>query len=99
MTISFQGSAPALQSASYIVPLHQAVFLDLVGGKAHNLYRVLELGLRVPCGFVVTTRAFEAHLEENDLAVRIHALSQRKTRQLSSQSGLVRDQQLSARIH
>jgi rifampicin phosphotransferase len=99
MTTSFVRAAPLLQSASYIVPLNQAILLDLVGGKAHNLYRVQELGLRVPGGFVVTTRAFEAHLEENDLAVRIHALSQRKTGQLSTQSGRDHDRQLSARIH
>ena len=96
MTTSSLRAAPALQSASYIVPLDQATLLELVGGKAHNLCRVSELGLRVPSGFVVTTRAFEAHLEENDLAVRIHALSQRKTGQLSGES-LMR--QLSARIH
>ena len=99
MTTSALRAAPALQSASYIVPLDQATLPELVGGKAHNLCRVSELGLRVPGGFVVTTRAFEAHLEENDLAVRIHALSQRKTGQLSSQCGLGRDRQLSARIH
>jgi len=99
MTTSFLRAAPALQSASYIVPLDRATLLDLVGGKAHNLYSVLELGLRVPQGFVITTKAFEAHLEENDLVVRVEALSQRKTEPLSSHCHLVRDRQLSARIH
>lgn len=82
----------ALQNGSHIVPLNDATVLELVGGKAHNLCRVFELGLRVPDGFVVTTQAFEAHLEENDLAVKIHALAQRKIGQLSSQ-------EVSARIH
>jgi rifampicin phosphotransferase len=91
MTTSSLRAAPALQSSSYIVPLDRATLLDLVGGKAHNLCRVLELGLRVPGGFVVTTRAFEAHLQENDLAVRINAFS--------SQCGLGNDRQLSERIH
>ncbi len=86
MTTSFLQATPALQSTGYIVPLEDATLLDLVGGKAHNLYRVSKLGLRVPDGFVVTTNAFDAHLEENDLAVRIRALS-------------LHDQQLSARIH
>ena len=99
MTTSSLRAAPALQSSTYIVPLKHATLLDLVGGKAHNLCRVFELGLRVPGGFVVTTRAFEAHLEENDLAVGIHALSQRKIGQRSSQGGLAHDRQLSARIH
>ena len=92
MTSSLR-AAPALHSASYIVPLDRARLPELVGGKAHNLYRVLELGLRVPGGFVVTTRAFEAHLEENYLAAKIHALSQRQTGQLSSQ------RQLATHIH
>jgi pyruvate,water dikinase len=96
MTTSSLRVAPAVQS---IVPLDHATDLDLVGGKAHNLYRVLKLGLRVPGGFVVTTRAFETHLEKNDLAARIHALSQRKTGQLSSQGGLDHDRELSAHIH
>jgi len=84
-------AAPAPKSSSYMVSLDHATRLDLVGGKAHNLHRVLKLGVRVPGGFVVTTRAFEAHLQENDLAVRINAFS--------SQCGLGRDRQLSASIH
>ena len=76
MTTSAVRAAPALQSAGYIVPLDEATLPELVGGKAHNLCRVSELGLRVPSGFVVTARAFESHLEENDLAVRIRALPQ-----------------------
>ena len=71
-------AAPAPQSSRFIVSLSDATLLDLVGGKAHNLWRASELGLRVPDGFVVTTRAFEAHLDENDLAGKIRALSQRK---------------------
>ena len=68
---------PALKSAGHIVPLDEATVPELVGGKAHNLFRVSELGLRVPSGFVVTARAFESYLEENELAVRIRALTQR----------------------
>jgi rifampicin phosphotransferase len=75
MTNSSLRATAAQPSASYIVPLDEATLPELAGGKAHNLYRVLKLGLRVPTGFVVTTRAFETHLEENDLAVKIQALS------------------------
>lgn len=74
MTTSFLRAVPALQTAGYIVPLDGATHLDLVGGKAHNLYRVMQLGLRVPAGFVVTTNAFEAHLADNDLAEKINAV-------------------------
>jgi len=84
MTTPAFRAAPALHTDRYIVPLDQATLPEFAGGKAHNLYRVLKLGLRVPDGFVVTTNAFETYLEENDLAERIHTLSQ---------------QQLSARIH
>jgi rifampicin phosphotransferase len=94
MTTSALRAAPALQSAGYIVALDEATLPELVGGKAHNLYRVSELGLRVPSGFVVTARAFEAHLEENDLAVSIRALLHR-----SGECGLGRQRQSSARIH
>jgi rifampicin phosphotransferase len=75
MTTPQLRAAPALR---YIAPLDQATLPDLAGGKAHNLYRVMKLGLRVPDGFVVTTHAFESYLEANDLAARIEALSQRR---------------------
>ena len=84
MTTPALQSARTLQSAFYIVPLDQALLPELVGGKAHNLHRVMKLGLRVPDGFVVTTSAFESYLEENELAEKIRELSQR---------------QLSSRIH
>lgn len=92
MTTPSLRAAPAPHRARYIVSLDQATVPELVGGKAHNLYRVLKLGLRVPDGFVITARAFEAYLEENGLAEKIHALSRQKT-------GLGPQRQLSARIH
>src|SRR5689334_17607427 len=74
--------------SNYIVSLERATRHDLVGGKAYNLQRVIKLGLRVPRGFVVTTEAFEGHLEDHDLRVAIDALNE----QLSDQ------RELSARI-
>ena len=74
--------------SNYIVSLEGATRHDLVGGKAYNLRRVIKLGLRVPRGFVVTTEAFEDHLEDHDLRVAIDALN----KQLSDQ------RELSARI-
>src|SRR3954451_22685940 len=76
MTTPSLRAAPAL--SQYIIPLDEATLPELAGGKANNLYRVLKLGLRVPDGFVVTTHAFETYLDENDLAERIHALSQQR---------------------
>jgi rifampicin phosphotransferase len=78
MTTPSLRAAPASQRAPYIVSLDQATLPELVGGKAHNLYRVLKLGLRVPDGFVFTTHACETYLEQNGLAEKIHALSQRR---------------------
>jgi len=101
MTTSAVRAAPALPTAdyaNYILPLDEATLAELVGGKAHNLWRVSQLGLRVPSGFVITARAFESHLEENDIAVRIRALDQRQTGPLSGELGLARQRQLSASV-
>jgi rifampicin phosphotransferase len=56
------------------VPLAADSERSLVGGKAHALGAMLRLGVRVPPGFVITTRAFAAHLEENALTDRIDRL-------------------------
>ena len=42
--------------------------VELVGSKARNLGEMLEQGLPVPHGFVVTVHAFQAFLEENGLS-------------------------------
>ena len=44
----------------YCLPLHSELALDLVGGKAYNLSRMLQNGFPVPPGFVVTNHAFGA---------------------------------------
>lgn len=49
-----------MKTGPVIVPLSQATEPALVGGKAINLARMLEAGLPVPDGFVVTTVAFNA---------------------------------------
>ncbi|MGQ9653124.1 MAG: PEP/pyruvate-binding domain-containing protein [Thermodesulfobacteriota bacterium] len=47
---------------------------ELVGGKANALALIRQsLGLKVPDGFVVTTRAYRRVLEHNRLEDRIHA--------------------------
>ena len=44
--------------SSLIVPLVEARDVGQVGGKAINLFRLIQAGLPVPDGFVVTTTAF-----------------------------------------
>lgn len=38
--------------------------LNLVGGKAIHLGELIEMGIRVPDGFCITTEAFEQHVEQ-----------------------------------
>jgi len=47
--------------------LDEAHAADLVGNKAHNLHRMVRLGLKVPPGFVVTNAAFQLFCELNDV--------------------------------
>ncbi len=60
-TVAYQPLAPS--ASSLVLPLAEAGSIELVGGKAHNLHRMMALGLRVPDGFVLTTRALYGHLE------------------------------------
>jgi pyruvate,water dikinase len=55
-------------AGAYTCRLAEATDAARVGGKAHNLARMLALGLAVPPGFVVTTRAFQAFLDAGRLA-------------------------------
>jgi rifampicin phosphotransferase len=57
---------------SYIAPFgtddaEQAISLERGGGKAVNLVRLAAKGFPVPPGFVVTTRAYRAVVEANNL--------------------------------
>jgi rifampicin phosphotransferase len=47
-----------MSASALIVPLADASDLSQVGGKAINLYRLIQAGLPVPDGFVVTCAAF-----------------------------------------
>jgi len=48
--------------------------LKLAGGKGANLGEMVKLGLPVPEGFVITTKAYEKFLEVNKLKDLIHRL-------------------------
>ncbi len=56
-------------TTSYLLPLDSpAASLDTAGGKGANLARLIEAGFPVPGGFIVTTDAYRAFLQENNLA-------------------------------
>ena len=65
--------------------------LELVGGKAVGLGRLLEQSLEVPPGFVVTTDAFRAWIERNDLEREIAQL-------VSHSDGLAAEHDAASRI-
>jgi len=50
-----------------ILPLGSDISVELGGGKAANLARLVRAGFFVPPGFVVTTRAYREHLSVNHL--------------------------------
>jgi len=47
------------ESSPLVLPLEQAEDLQLVGGKAVNLAKLIQASLPVPGGFVITTRAYQ----------------------------------------
>ena len=52
-----------------ILPLHtNHAALALVGGKGANLAKLAGAGFPVPGGFLVTTEAYRAYVEANQLA-------------------------------
>lgn len=54
---------------SYVVMLDDAVAtkLEVAGGKGANLARLVRAGFTLPSGFVATTEAYRAHIDENKL--------------------------------
>jgi phosphohistidine swiveling domain-containing protein len=64
-------------NGEYILPLTGSsaseATLERVGGKAASLARLIEGGLPVPGGFVVSTAAYARFVEENELGPQIKA--------------------------
>ncbi len=59
--------------ANFVLPLDTPdASLQLVGGKANNLNQLLRAGFPVPTGFIVTTSAYEAFIQENNLERMIY---------------------------
>ena len=77
-------SAPATSPCSFVVPLGEACDVAECGNKAANLARLLNLGVPVPPGIVVTNAALEAFLDEGALRGPIAELC----RDLRSKSSL-----------
>jgi len=48
--------------------------ISIAGGKGANLGELLKIGLPVPSGFVILTRAFERFLKDTDVNVEIEAV-------------------------
>ena len=66
--------AKTLAFSEYILPLSDAgATLEKVGGKGAALTEMIRAGLPVPDGFHVTTAAYRAFVEENDLESAILA--------------------------
>ncbi len=68
------GAGAVRHEPGLAVWLDQVSEQELVGGKAWNLSRMVNLGLPVPRGFVLTDAAFQSFLEENDLHREIPVL-------------------------
>jgi pyruvate,water dikinase len=70
-------SGPGAATVPLILPLREAAGADrsAVGGKAANLGHLLRAGLPVPDGFVVTTAAFHAHLDDPVICDRRQVLA------------------------
>ncbi len=71
MTSSVALRPSAVSRAELARPLADAGPVELVGSKAHNLGRAIQLGLDVPDGFILTARALDMHLAGHALGNRI----------------------------
>ena len=49
-----------MKTSPLVLPLYKADDVALVGGKAINLYELLQAKMPVPDGFVITTAAFRS---------------------------------------
>lgn len=51
----------------FIMPMKEKGTIDLVGGKALNLMKLLQSGFPVPAGFCITTKAFDYFMDFNSI--------------------------------
>lgn len=63
---------PSGNKAKFVLPLDSAdVTLAVAGGKGVNLSRLVRAGFPVPSGFLITTSAYHAFVQANDLRTQI----------------------------
>lgn len=86
----------------YVCRLELAHRVPGVGGKAANLGSMLEQGINVPPGLVVTDKAFQQFLDENELrapiAAQLEGLQPDQLSQLNSAAQTISRHVLAARI-
>lgn len=86
----------------FVRPLEVAHHSAKVGGKASNLGQMIDLGINVPAGFVVTDDAFQFFLDENGLRSSIETelagLKPNLITEISSASESIRRLVLDAQI-
>ncbi len=71
--------------------------LAAIGGKGANLSRMIRAGFPVPPGFLITTFAYHAFVQANDLQTQIVELASDKTKTVEEASTAIR--QLFGRGH
>ncbi len=76
---------------TFILPFGSSdATLARVGGKGANLVRLARAGFPVPPGFLITTAAYRAFVQANDLHARIVALASNKTKTVKEVSAAIR---------
>lgn len=89
-------------SDGYVCQLEFAHHAPGVGGKAANLGSMLEQGINVPPGLVVTDKAFQQFLDENELrapiAAQLEGLQPDQLAQLNSAAEAIGQHVLAAQI-
>ncbi len=66
----------ALDLDDLVLPLHsQKASLATVGGKGANLSQLVRAGFSVPAGFLISTAAYRAFVQDNDLLLEIVVLA------------------------
>src|SRR6266852_7235551 len=67
-----RGIMDTLALDDLVLPLHsQKASLATVGGKGANLSQLVRAGFPVPTGFLVSTAAYRAFVQDNDLQQQI----------------------------
>lgn len=94
--LQFHRDAPTGSMAPLILPLDQVTkqSVDLVGSKMARLGEARNiLGMLAPSGFVITTAAFDAFMEEANLREEIDSRIQSRSNEMGSRMALAQELQ------